>query len=146
MSRADEIRAMRKERGTEDLNGTRMRLSVRENALDRDAWEYRFVSDEGDRVFHMQERGWEITSDRASAVKKDNAGMGAEVSAYAGTQTDGKALKQILMRIPKEIYTHDQRAKERAIDGVEAGLKSGAVSGASQGEMYGDGLRELPGG
>jgi hypothetical protein len=53
-----------------------------------------------------------------------------------GVQDNGAALRQVLMRIPKEIYDDDQRSKARAIDEKEASLKSGQVAGAGKGEMY----------
>jgi hypothetical protein len=137
MSRADEIRAERKERGSDVLNGTRMRLSVNNNLKDP-AWEYRWVNQEGDRVFRLQEIGYEVVSDRNGEMKK--GGMGSDVSVYAGTMKDGSALKQVLMRIPREIYHEDQASKKRAIDETEAGIASGKVAGAShddQSKIYG---------
>lgn len=136
MSRAEQIRAERAQRGSDVLNDTVMRLSVREHALDRGAWSYRFVNDDGDRIYQMQSRGYEITSDRAGMTKADNAAMGSEVSAYAGIGDDGKPMKSVLMRIPKEIYDDDQRAKARAIDATEASLKSGAVPSAGGENTY----------
>ncbi len=121
MSRADEIHEMRKERGGDVLDGTRMRLSVAANLKDPD-WEYRWVNQEGDRVMRLQEIGYEVVSDRNGKLKPGGAGMGSEVSAYAGTQKDGSAMKQVLMRIPKEIYHEDQRAKQRRINETEASI------------------------
>lgn len=128
MSRADEIRAQRRERG--NISGRRVRLSVREDKLDRNLWEYRFVNDEGNRVHTFQEDGWELVPDRDGEIKKDGTGMGAEVAQLVGTQKTGAALRAVLMRIPKEIYQDDQLAKQRAIDETEVSLKSGAVPGA----------------
>jgi len=131
MSRADEIRAQRAARG--DLSGSRMRLAVREDQLDRENWSYRWANDDGNRVSNLQADGWEIVADRAGAVKDDGAGMGAEVAQLAGTRKNGEAMRSVLMRIPREIKMDDDRAKARAIDAQEASLKSGAVPGAGEG-------------
>jgi hypothetical protein len=135
MSRADEIRAERKERGSEMLNGTRTRLP----AVKREpGWVYRHANQLGDRVYQLQSIGYEVVSDRSGKMK--SVGMGAEVSAYAGTNVDGSALKTVLMRIPEEIYHEDQASKQRAIDETEAGIARGNVAGASpddQSKIYG---------
>jgi hypothetical protein len=131
MSRADEIRAQRAARG--NLGGSRMRLAVREEQLDRENWSYRWANDDGNRVSNLQSDGWEIVADRAGVVKDDGAGMGAEVAQLAGTKKTGEAMRSVLMRIPREIKMDDDRAKARAIDAQEASLKSGAVPGAGEG-------------
>lgn len=140
MTRAEQIRAERAARGSDVLNETTMRLSVRENALDRNAWAYRFVNDDGDRVYRMGLRGYEIAADRSGTVKANNAGMGSEVAVHAGSGSDEKPMRTVLMRIPKEIYDEDQRAKIRATDESEASLRGGAVPAASGEQMYGKGL------
>lgn len=137
MSRADEIRAERKERGSDVLNGTRMRCHINEKLKDPN-WHYHLFNEEGDRVFRAKELGYEVVTDRNGEMKK--AGMGSEVSLYAGTTKDGAAMKQLLMRIPLEIYEEDRRAKARAINETEAGIASGKVAGASsddQSKIYG---------
>ncbi len=140
MSRADEIRKERAERGYDPTAG-RMRQSVNEAALDRKSWHYRFVNDEGDRVFQVKEMGYEIDTSRQGAVKKDgNAGMGSETAVYAGKTENGAAMKSVLMRIPKEIYDEDQAAKKRRIDETEVGIARGKVAEASpedQAAFYG---------
>lgn len=131
MSRADEIRAMRQGRG--DFGGSRMRLAVREDQIDRENWSYRWANDEGNRIFNLQSDGWEVVADRAGVVKEDGTGMGADVAQLAGTKKTGEAMRSVLMRIPKEIQIDDNRVKARAIDAREASLKSGAVPGAGEG-------------
>jgi hypothetical protein len=133
MSRADEIRAERKERGSEMLNGTRTRLPF---VKPEPGKVFRHVNQHGDRPYQLQSVGYQTVSDRNN---KSN-GMGSEVSAYAGTNLDGSALKTILMWIPEEIYHEDQASKQRAIDETEAGIARGNVAGASpddQSKIYG---------
>jgi hypothetical protein len=133
MSRADEIRQERKERGSEMLNGTRTRLPA---VKKEPGWFYRHTNQIGDRTYQLKTIGYEVVSDRNN---KSN-GMGSEVSAYAGTNADGSALKTVLMRIPEEIYQEDQASKQRAINETEAGIARGNVAGASpddQSKIYG---------
>lgn len=136
MSRAEEIRKARQERGSDTLAGTRLRLP---KPPAKPGWHRRYVNDDADRIGRMLEQGYTIASDRDGS-KSDKTGMGAEVSAFAGTQVNGAAMRAVLMEIPDEIYQDDQRAKFRAIDETEAGIRSGKVAGASpddQAKIYG---------
>jgi hypothetical protein len=135
MSRTDEIRQERKERGSEMLNGTRARLPI---VRKEPGWVYRHSNQLGDRVYQLQGIGYEVVADRSGKMK--GVGMGSEVSAYAGTNVDGSAMKTVLMRIPEEIYYEDQASKQRAINETEAGIARGTVAGASsddQSKIYG---------
>jgi hypothetical protein len=71
-----------------------------------------------------------VATDRDGG-KSDKTGVGTEVSAFAGTQTNGAAMRAVLMEIPMEIYQEDQRAKIRAIAETEAGIMAGKVVDAS---------------
>jgi hypothetical protein len=136
VSRADEIRKERQERGSDTLAGTRLRLP---KPAPKPGWHRRYVNDDADRVGRMIEQGYTVASDR-DGTKSDKTGMGAETSAFAGTQTNGAAMRAVLMEIPDEIYQDDQRAKHRAIDETEAGIAAGKVAGASpddQAKIYG---------
>jgi hypothetical protein len=127
MSRADEIRKERQERGSEALAGIRLRLP---KPPKKAGWHRRYVNDDADRIGRMLETGYTVASDRDGS-KSDKTGVGSEVSAFAGTQVNGAAMRAVLMEIPDEIYHEDQRAKIRAIDETEAGIRSGKVDGAS---------------
>jgi hypothetical protein len=131
MSRADEIRKERAARGSDALNGTRMRLP---KPPARPGWVRRYVNDSGDRVGRMMEVGYTIASDRDGG-KSDKTGVGSEISAFAGTEVSGAAMRTVLMEIPEEIYRDDQRAKLRAIDTEEAGIVAGKVTGADQADQ-----------
>lgn len=126
MNRADEIRKERQERGSDALAGTRLRLP---QPPAREGWHRRYVNDDADRIGRMMEVGYTVAAD-PRGNKADKTGMGAEISAFAGTQVNGAAMRAVLMEIPIEIYQEDQRAKHRAIDETEKGIVSGKVSGA----------------
>ncbi len=130
MSRADEIRKERAERGYDPTKG-RQRLGVNESAMDRKAKHYRYFNDAGDRIFQAKQAGYSVTASRQGEVKKDSAGMGSEAAAYAGTQQDGSAMKAVLMEIPIEIYEEDQLAKRRRIDERVGAIAAGKVAEAA---------------
>jgi hypothetical protein len=131
MSRADEIRAERKERGSEALSGLRFRLP---KIPAKAGWHRHYANDDATRIGVLMEQGYTIASDR-NGSKADKTGVGTETSAFAGTQTNGAPMRAVLMEIPEEIYQEDQRAKHRAIDETEAGIISGKVSGADQSDQ-----------
>jgi hypothetical protein len=136
MSRAEEIRKARQERGSDQLAGIRLRLP---KPPAKAGWHRRYVNDDADRIGRMIEQGYTIASDRDGS-KSDKTGVGTEVSAFAGTQTNGAAMRAVLMEIPDEIYQEDQRAKFRGINETEAGIAAGKVAGASpddQSKIYG---------
>ncbi len=129
-ARVAAIRAQRQERDSAGLSNARMRLQVREEDLDRENWQYRFVNDVGNRVYHLKGQGYEVVSDRAQGIKADGVSMGAEVAQLVDTTAHGAPIRAILMRQPKPIFEEDQRAKHADIDKQEASrinLSSGEV-------------------
>jgi hypothetical protein len=143
MSRADEIRKERLERGSETLSGVRLRLP---KPPAREGWHRRYVNDDADRIGQMMEQGYSLAADRNGKLA-DKTGIGAEVSAYAGTQVNGAAMRAVLMEIPIEIYSEDQSAKHSAISETEAGIMAGKVSGADAADQaaFSGGMKVLPG-
>ena len=55
----------------------------------------------------------------------------------AGTNEDGSEIKQVLMRIPKELYDQDQAAKNREMDKVDEQILSGKFK--TEGPTYSPG-------
>jgi len=76
---------------------------------------YRYFNDswmkEPDRVKRAKEAGYEIVDGYDSIT--------------VGTNEDGSAIKGVLMRIPKEWYDEDQKAKMRELDKVDAEINRG---------------------
>jgi hypothetical protein len=54
----------------------------------------------------------------------------------AGTNDDGSEIKQILMRIPKELHDQDQAAKQAEIDKVDKQIHSGRFKQGSNDKRY----------
>jgi len=75
------------------------------------------------RVFNDN---WRKEPDRVARAKA----AGYEVvSGYpdisVGTNDDGTAIKGVLMRIPKELYEEDQKAKQKEVDRVDQEIRRG---------------------
>lgn len=92
-------------------------------------YEYRFVNDTGDRVAAFQEGGWEpvpASEVRVGDVRVEAPSVeGSIAQASVSRQTREKA---ILMKIPKDLYDDDQKAKQAQIDQLEASTRQQALS------------------
>ncbi|HET8685079.1 MAG TPA: hypothetical protein VFM18_00275 [Methanosarcina sp.] len=105
--------------------GTRNRLTVHNKDSN---YEYRIVNDQDDRVAAFQQNGWEIVPAKDVRIgdkRLENAsatGSAAEISVGQGT-------KAVVMRIPKDWYEEDQRAKAENIDALEQTMKEDAQRG-----------------
>ncbi len=101
--------------------GRRQILKVMGN-LDNDNFHYRWMNDEGERLFHAQEAGYEF-------VSKDGLQAGDQnVESARGTESImkkgvGMGVTAYLMRIPMEFYRQDQAAKQRVVDEMEADIR-----------------------
>ena len=84
-------------------------------------YEYRWVLDSPGRLEAFKEGGYEVvTKDMEvgdSTVDKGSQ-LGSAVTMVRGTST------LVLMRIPREWYDEDQKAKQEEIDALEATMKS----------------------
>ena len=110
------------------INGTRNVLTV--SGKDPN-YEYRVVNDTGDRVAMMQERGYEVVTDKSVTVGERRIANptqeGSPVQASVGGGT-----KAYVMRIRKDWYDEDQQAKAAQVAETEAAMKRDAKEG-----MYG---------
>lgn len=101
-----------------------------------DNFVYRFVNDTGDRVQMFKEAGWEpvLASDvRIGDRRVDSATPeGSIAQASISRQTHEKA---IVMRIPKDWYEEDQRAKQARVDELERSTKQQALSTNDYGKL-----------
>ena len=104
----------------------RNRLTI--DGLDKDRYEYRFINDIGSRIERFKNAGWEVDPSSREVgvadVKHTNVSLGTGTVANAGQGT-----KAVLMRIPKEYYNEDQKAKQREIDLAEQAMKRKLNSG-----------------
>lgn len=134
--RGEAISQERRRRDTNALAGKRKRLAV-SGELDHEKYAYRWVNDDGVRVHDLTVNDdWEVVNDRQGELKKDGAGMGAEVSVHVGRNADGRPIKSILVRKLKSYYEDDEKAKQRHIDEQEASIKAGATPGAGTEGTY----------
>ena len=93
----------------------RGRLSVRGQDPD---YVYRWVHDEDDRIALFKERGWETVEVGQHKVGERRV---ADASPEGTLQTvsSGNGVISYLMRIKKEWYLEDQKAKQTHIDELE---------------------------
>lgn len=89
---------------------------------------YRIVNDDGDRVAQLQDVGYEH-------VPKDDVKVGdkrVENASSEGSLTQisvGQGRKAYLMRIRKDWYEEDQKAKQDYVDETERATKKQALDG-----------------
>ena len=99
------------------------------NVKDRDPqFEYRWVNDvdNGQRVEKFKLAGYEVVSNKpvvGDGALEDNTNKTSTVT----EKFVGRNTKAILMRIPKDWYAEDQKAKQRRVDATEAGMRQEAL-------------------
>ncbi len=91
-------------------------------------YEYRFVNDSGDRVQEFLDNGWEL-------VKQDSVRIGDKrVTAPANGESVAKASvgagqTAFLLRLRKEWFEEDQRAKQAQVAASEEAMRKEALNG-----------------
>lgn len=105
--------------------GGRNRLTVRGKDPN---YVYRIVNDTEDRILQFQEGGYEVVESEGTQVGDKRA---SKASALGSAQTFpvGKGTTGVLMRIKKEWYEEDQKAKQDRVDASEATIKQKALDG-----------------
>lgn len=89
---------------------------------------YRIVNDEEDRVTRFVDGGYELVPDKAVEVGDKRVGQtSSEGSVKQFSVGGGK--KAVLMRIRKDWYEEDQKAKQKFVDQQEASTKQKALDG-----------------
>jgi hypothetical protein len=98
---------------------------------------YRIVNDEEDRIARFQDAGYELVADEDVTVgdkrvsKPTAEGTVKQISVGGGK-------KAFLMRIRKDWYEEDQKAKQDFVDRQEATTKQKALSGTYGSLVYGN--------
>ena len=110
------------------INGKRNVLTV--SGKDSD-YEYRIVNDSGDRVAMMQERGYEIVTDKNIKVGDRRVANPTQEGSPVQASVGGGE-KAYVMRIRKDWYNEDEAAKAAQIAETEQAMKRDAKEG-----MYG---------
>jgi len=91
-------------------------------------YQYRIINDSGDRVQEFLEAGYEL-------VKEDSVKVGdkrvnkASAEGSVSQISVGQGQKAFVVRIKKEWYDEDQRAKQDHVDVQENSTKSKALDG-----------------
>jgi hypothetical protein len=105
--------------------GRRNRLTV----TNKDAgYVYRFVNDTGDNVLRYQEAGYEFAPDSKHTVGDKRVNMATSEGSIKQVSVGGD-MKAFLMRIPKDIYEDQQKAKQARVDQLEEDTKRTALNG-----------------
>lgn len=106
------------------INGTRSILGV--NGKDPN-FEYRIVKDIGDRVDMFKGNGWETVSDNSVTIGERRVSIPTKDGSTVTTLLDKtEGTKGVLMRIRKDWFDEDQKAKQALVDETEAQVKRDA--------------------
>lgn len=133
LPKVDQPRAKRNKRERIPVNGnTKNILTVTNRDPD---YHYRWVLNDPDRVLKFKEAWYEVV-ERTDDLKVGDR----KVDTSAGTSSivetrAGMGRKYVLMRLPKDLWEEDQRAKQHQIDVSEAEMQREAKQG-----RYGDGI------
>ncbi len=125
-TRAEDSRRERRMKPGE-LEAGGLKLSLDENKLDRNQFQYRFAADRPGRVQQLQRQDWDVVTDD---VKPDANGLGSVVTAPAGVD-EGKPYNHVLMRKYKDWYKADQKIKQRPLDEIDQAIRRGQDSTAA---------------
>tara|TARA_R110000868_G_scaffold403088_1_gene679953 strand:- start:3734 stop:4141 length:408 start_codon:yes stop_codon:yes gene_type:complete len=98
------------------------------------AYEYRIVNDVEDRITQFQEAGYEIVQSDSVDVGDKRAASGTSVGS-AKSLSVGQGTKAFVMRIKKEWYDEDQRAKQKQIAATESAIKEPSLNGSDYGNV-----------
>lgn len=91
-----------------------------------DDFVYRIVNDVPGRVAEMKERGYEMAEGEESfSSTLDEAGSAGSVK----TKHVGGGVDAVLMRIPKDWYEEDQKAKQDYVNRLEKKTQSNDIKG-----------------
>ena len=94
---------------------------------------YRVINDQDDRLKAAQEAGYEFVSGDGELGDKRVA-EGGKIDSRISKPV-GNGVRGFLMRIPREFYEEDQKAKAERIDATERAMKPNKAKGE-----YGPGL------
>lgn len=123
--RIEEMRALRKQRNSQDVSGFSQKLSVPEDLKDK-RLVYRWVNDTSTRHHEMQQKGWIYAESMDIAKDARNSGSGTRIERIANERSArGTPQKTFLMVKPREFYDEDKaaeaakiKAHEQAINGM----------------------------
>jgi hypothetical protein len=89
---------------------------------------YRIVNDVGDRIAMFKEACYELVDSDSVKVGDRRVNVASAEGSKAQVSVDREGTKAFVMRIPKELYEEDQRAKQVHVDELEQSIKKEALS------------------
>jgi hypothetical protein len=129
MARTPSVASARPQRAS---LGKRDRLAIKNK---EDGFVYRIVNDVDDRVELLKGNGYEVcTVEQVGAIGNKRVDNTSSIGSTAHFSV-GQGTKAVVMRIPKDWYDEDQRAKQTEIDAIEATMKSDARRAADYGKL-----------
>ena len=142
MTRKEQVAGERRRRKSGDLAGARKRLAINEAALDRDQYEYRFITDDPTRIHQLTvQDDWEVVTDRDGDIRHNSDGSGSEVAILSGVGEGGRPQRSVLVRKLKAYHDEDTAEKQRRIDVIEEGMTRGPEGAAGE-KTYTPGSRD----
>lgn len=88
---------------------------------------YRIVNDDGDRIQMFKDAGYELVESSSVRVGDRRVDVASSEGSKAQVSVGG-GKKAFVMRIPKEWYEDDQKAKQAEVDRLEQSIKQDALS------------------
>lgn len=91
------------------------------------AYVYRIVNDAGDRIAAFKDAGYELVDSKSVRIGDRRLDTPTAEGSKAQVSVGG-GQKAFVMRIPKEWYEEDQKAKQVHVDALEQSIKQDALS------------------
>ena len=89
---------------------------------------YRIVNDVGDRIAMFKEAGYELVESDSVKVGDRRVNVASAEGSKAQVSVDKEGTKAFVMRIPKDWYEEDQRAKQATVNELEQTMKNEALA------------------
>lgn len=89
---------------------------------------YRIVNDVGDRISQFKEAGYELVEADSVKLGDRRVNNASAEGSKAQVSVDREGTKAFVMRIPKEWYEEDQRAKQERVNDLEQSIQQEALS------------------
>lgn len=89
---------------------------------------YRIVNDVGDRINMFKEAGYELVESDTVKVGDRRVNVASAEGSKAQVSVDKEGTKAFVMRIPKDWYEEDQKAKQEHVNELEQSIKKDALS------------------
>lgn len=103
-----------------------------------DDYVYRLVNDTGDRIERFRKAGYEIVDKNNQEIELDSRVQDPSWRHSALSQPVGEGIIAYCMRIPREWWEEDQKAKQKLIKESEDNMRRPSIKGVSQNRTYGE--------